>query len=49
MISSIIFIILQLRNLINTDNLGIFWKVYMPICVIEVVVYFRCLFKWGER
>jgi hypothetical protein len=49
MISSIVFIILQIMNLVNTDNLNALWKIYIPVCIIEMVVYFRCLFKWSEK
>lgn len=49
MISSIIFIAVQIAGIIVTDNLSVFWKLYIPACTVEVIVYFRCLFKWGEK
>ncbi len=49
MICSIVFIILQLTSIVNTNDLSFFWKIYMPICIIEVVVYFKCLTKWGSK
>lgn len=49
MISSIVFIILQLTSIVNTNALSFFWKVYVPICIIEVVIYFKLLFKWGDK
>lgn len=47
MISSIIWLILLQMGRINPEQAP--WEVYLPICLIEVVLYFRCLTKWGEE
>lgn len=49
MISSIIVIILQFMGIIKPETDISFMKVYLPICIIEVVIYFKLLFKWGEN
>lgn len=48
MISSIIFIVVQLAGKVDTSNLSVFWKIYVPACIIEVITYFYCLRK-GEK
>lgn len=45
MISSIIWLLLIQLNKINPDYAP--WLIYLPICLVEVVVYFKCLTKWG--
>ena len=47
MISSIVWLIMVQAGYINPDYAP--WKIYIPICLIEVVVYFKCLTKWGEN
>ncbi len=47
MISSIIWIIFVQLGKINTSNAP--WEIYLPVCLLEVVVYFKCLTKWGEE
>lgn len=47
MISSIIWLIMVQTGYINPDCAP--WKIYLPICLIEVVVYFKLLIKWGEE
>lgn len=47
MISSIIWLIMIQAGYINPDCAP--WKIYLPVCLIEVIVYFRCLTKWGEN
>lgn len=47
MISSIIWLIMIQTGYINPDYAP--WKIYLPICLIEVVVYFKLLTKLGEK
>lgn len=49
MISSIIVIILQFMGILKPETDMSFMKVYIPVCLVEVVVYFRCLMKWGKN
>lgn len=46
MISSLIWIILIQIGYINTEQAP--WKIYLSVCLIEIVVYFKCLTKWGK-
>ena len=47
MISSLIWIILIQMGYINPDYAP--WKIYLPVCLVEIVIYFKCLTKWGEN
>lgn len=47
MISSLIWIILIQIGYINTEQAP--WKIYLPVCLIEIIVYFKLLTKWGEK
>ena len=47
MISSIIWLVLLQAGVINSEHAP--WIVYLPVCLIEIVVYFRCLTKWGDK
>ena len=47
MISSIIWLIMIQAGYFNPDCAP--WKIYLPVCLIEVVVYFKLLTKWGEK
>ena len=47
MISSIVWLILIQSGYINPENAP--WEIYLPICVIEIVVYFKLLTKWGDK
>ena len=47
MISSIIWIILVQIGKINPDNAP--WEIYIPVCLVEVVIYFKLLTSWGEK
>ena len=46
MISSIVWIILIQAGYINPYYAP--WSVYLPVCLVETVVYFKLLTKWGE-
>lgn len=47
MISSLIWIILVQVGYINPEQAP--WKIYIPVCLVEIVVYFKLLTKWGEK
>ena len=47
MISSIIWLLLIQLNKINPDHAP--WLIYLPICLVEVVVYFIVLSKLGDK
>ena len=43
MLSSIIWLILLQTGNINPEHAP--WGIYLPVCLVEVVVYFKCLTK----
>jgi hypothetical protein len=43
MISSIIWLILLQTGNINPEHAP--WSIYLPVCLVEVIVYFKCLTK----
>ena len=47
MISSVVWLVLVLKGVINPESAP--WVIYLPVCLIEVIVYFRCLMKWSEK
>lgn len=47
MISSLIWIILIQIGYLNPDCAP--WKIYLPVCLVEIVVYLRSLTKWGKE
>lgn len=47
MISSLIWIILIQIGYINSEQAP--WKTYLPVCLVEIVIYFKLLTKWGEK
>ena len=49
MISSIIVIILQFIGILKPETDLSFMKVYIPVCIIEVIVYFKILSWWGSK
>lgn len=49
MISSIVFIVVQMAGKIDTSNLAVFWKIYVPACFLEIVIFFNILLKWGRN
>lgn len=49
MISSITLIILQIIGAIHPADNQSFWKWYIPVCLIEIAVYFRLLTKLGGK
>ncbi len=46
MLSSLIWLVLLQLGKINAEQAP--WEIYLPVCLVEVVVYFRCLNKWGQ-
>ena len=46
MISSLIWIMLVVKDVINPDDAP--WSIYLPICLVETVIYFKLLTKWGK-
>ncbi len=49
MISSVIVIILQFIGVIKPETDLSFMKVYIPVCIVEVIVYFKILSWWGNK
>lgn len=49
MVSSIILIILQLMGILKPETDMSFMKIYLPVCLIEVVAYFIVLSKLGDK
>lgn len=47
MISSLLWIILIQVGYLNAEQAP--WKIYLPVCLIEIIVYFKLLTKWGEK
>ena len=47
MISSLIFLILQITEKVNTETLSPLLK-YLPVCVVEMIVTL-IIAKWGEN
>ena len=47
MISSIVWLILIMTGYINPEQAP--WEIYLPICAIEIAVYFKILTKWGSK
>jgi hypothetical protein len=47
MISSIIWLVLVHTGTINEQFAP--WGIYLPVCLVEIVVYFKCLTSWGEN
>ena len=47
MISSFIWLVLVHIGTINETFTP--WGIYLPVCLVEIVVYFKCLTKWGEN
>ena len=47
MISSIIWLVLVHTGTINETFTP--WGIYLPVCLVEIVVYFKLLTKWGEK
>jgi hypothetical protein len=47
MISSLIWIILVQIGKINPDCAP--WGIYLPVCLVETIVYFKLLTSWGEK
>ena len=49
MLSSIIVLLLQFMGIIRPEISMGFWRNYIPICIIEIVIYFKMLSKWGAE
>jgi hypothetical protein len=47
MISSIIWIGLVQAGYINPDCAP--WGIYLPVCLVETIVYFKLLTSWGSK
>ena len=47
MISSIIWLVLVQIRKINPDQAP--WSIYLPVCLVEIVVYFKLLTSWGSK
>jgi hypothetical protein len=47
MISSIIWLVLVHTGTINEQFTP--WGIYLPVCLVEIVVYFKLLTSWGEK
>ena len=47
MISSLVWLYLLQIGRISPKSAP--WLVYLPVCIVEVAVYFYCLFKWGDK
>lgn len=47
MFSSIVWLILLSIGKINPEHAP--WSIYLPVCLVEVVVYFKLLTKCGEK
>ena len=49
MISSIIVIFLQFMGILKPETDMSFMKVYISVCIVEVIVYFKILSWWGSK
>jgi hypothetical protein len=47
MISSIIWLVLVHTGTINEQFAP--WGIYLPVCLVEIVVYFKLLTSWGKK
>ena len=47
MISSIIWLVLVHIGTINEQFTP--WSIYLPVCLVETIVYFKLLTSWGEK
>ena len=47
MISNLIWLYPVQTGIIDTQHAP--WEIYLPVCLIEIVVYFKLLTKWGEK
>lgn len=47
MISSIVWLLLVQLRMLDAEHLP--WKIYLPVCLVEIVVYFKLLTKWGGK
>jgi hypothetical protein len=48
MLSSIIVLLLQFMGIIQPEISMEFFKYYIPVCILEIVIYFNVLSKWGK-
>ena len=49
MISSIVLLILLQTKVIDPNISMSFWKVYIPVCFLEIVIFFNVLLKWEQK
>ena len=49
MLSSITVLLLQFMGIIQPAISMSFWKYYIPVCILEIVIFFNVLSKWGEE
>lgn len=49
MLSSITVLILQFMGIIQPAISMGFFKYYIPVCIVEIVIYFKLLSKWGAE
>ena len=49
MVSSIVLLILLQTKVIDPNVSMSFWKVYIPVCLLEIVIFFNVLLKWGDK
>ena len=47
MLSSFIWLVLLQLGKINAEHAP--WSIYLPVCLVEIVVYFKLLTKWGNK
>ena len=48
MLSSITVLLLQFMGIIQPAISMGFFKYYIPVCILEIVIYFNVLSKWGK-
>ena len=48
MLSSITVLLLQFMGIIQPAISMGFFKYYIPVCILEIVIYFNVLAKWGK-
>ena len=49
MLSSITVLILQFMGIFQPEISMGFFKYYIPVCIVEIVIYFKLLSKWGAE
>jgi hypothetical protein len=49
MLSSITVLLLQFMGIIQPEISMGFFKYYISVCIMEIVIYFNVLSKWGAE